>query len=113
MTIDALNIKEVRLVPVVVCYFLPESGVKVMLLEFKSVLGETAEILSKYLLSVLDQTKLKDKLTGFCVDNCNTNFRGIKRREQNNVGLFYKVKNNVKRDLVGIGCTIHIVHNCL
>ena len=81
-------------------YFLPKSGVKVKLLEFKSIPGETAEVLSKYLFSVLDQTKLKDKLIGFCADNRITNFGGIKRRGQNNV--FYKVKDNVKRDLVGI-----------
>ena len=102
--------KEVNLVPIVIRYFLPESGVEVKLSVFKSVPGETAEILSKYLFSVLDQTKLKDKLIGFCGENCNTNFGGIKRRGQNNV--FHKVKDNVKRDLVGIGCTIHIVHNC-
>ena len=57
MSIDASNIKEVKLVPIVVRYFLPGSGVKVKLMDLKSVLGETAEILSKYLLSVLDQTK--------------------------------------------------------
>ena len=111
MTIDALNIKEVKLVPIVVRYFLLESGVKVKLLEFKSVPEETAQILSKCLLLVLDQTKLKDILIGFCADNCNTNFGGIKKRGQNNA--FYKVKNNVKRDFVGIKCTVHIVHNYL
>ena len=58
VTIDASNMKVVKLLPIVVRYFLPKSGVKVKLLEFKSVPGETAEILSKYLLSVLDQTKL-------------------------------------------------------
>ena len=102
VSIDASNMKEVKLVPIVVRYFLPESGVKVKLLEFKSVLGEIAEILSKYLLSVLDQTKLQDKLIGFCADNGNTNFGGVKRRGHNNV--FYKLKDNIKRDLVGIGC---------
>ena len=111
VSIDASNMKEVKLVPIVVRYFLPKSGVKVKLLEFKSVPGETAEILSEYLLSVLDQTKLKDKLIGFCADNCNTNFDGVNRRGHNDV--FYKVKNNIKRELVGIGCTIRIVHNCL
>ena len=50
----ASNMKEVKLVPIVVRYFLPESGVKVKLLEFKSVPGETAKLLSEYLLSVLD-----------------------------------------------------------
>ena len=56
VTIDASNTKGVK--PIVIRYFLPESGVEVKLLQFKSVLRETAEILSKYLLSVLDQTKL-------------------------------------------------------
>ena len=69
VSIDASNMKEVKLVPTVVRYFLPESGVRVKLLEFKSVSGETAKIFSEYLLSVLDQTKLKDKLIGFCADN--------------------------------------------
>ena len=111
VSIDASNVKEVKLVPIVVRYFSPESGVKMKLLEFKSVLGETAEILSEYLISDLDQTKLKDKLIGFCADNCNTNFGGVNGRGHNIV--FYKAKDNIKRDLIGIGCTIHIVHNCL
>ena len=87
MTIDASNMKE--LVPIVVRYFLPESGVKVKLLEFKSVIGETAEILSKYLPSVLDQTKLKDKLIGFCAGNRNTNFGGITKKEDK---IMYSIK---------------------
>ncbi|XP_078495454.1 uncharacterized protein LOC144750537 [Ciona intestinalis] len=111
VTIDASNRKEVKLVPIVVRYFLPETGVKVKLLQFKSVPGETAAILSEYLLSVLDRTGLKEKLIGFCADNCNTNFGGIKRRGQKNV--FFKVKENLKRNIVGIGCAVHIVHNCL
>ena len=64
VTIDASNTKEVKLVPIVIRYFLPESGVEVKLLQFKSVFRETAEILSKYLLSVLDQTKLDWILCG-------------------------------------------------
>ena len=39
--------KEVKIVPIVDCYFLPENGVRVKLMEFKSVPGKTAEILSK------------------------------------------------------------------
>ena len=53
-SIDASNMKEVKLAPIVIRYFLPESGVKIKLLEFKSVPGETAKLLSEYLLSVLD-----------------------------------------------------------
>ena len=64
VTIDASSTKEVKLVPIVIRYFLPESGIEVKLLQFKSVPRETAEILSKYLLSVLDQTKLDWILCG-------------------------------------------------
>ena len=46
VTIDAVYIKKVKLVPIVVRYILPESGVKIKLREFKSVPEETAEILN-------------------------------------------------------------------
>ena len=55
------------------------------LLEFKSLGGETAAILSEYVVSVLEQNGLKEKLAEFCADNSNTNFGGLKRRGQNNV----------------------------
>ena len=69
VTIDTSNRKEVKLVPIVVRYFLPETGVKVKLLQFKSVPGKTAAILIEYLLSVLDRTALNEKLIGFCAGN--------------------------------------------
>ena len=109
--IDASNRKKIKLVPVVVCYFVPDIGVKVKLFEFKLLPGETAEVLSIYLVSVLEQKELKEKVVGFCADNCNTNFGGVKRRGQNNV--FFKVKEKIERDRTGIGCAAHIVHNCL
>jgi len=110
-SIDASNRKEIKIVPVVVRYFVPDVGVKVKLLEFKSLEGETAAILSEYLVSVLEQNGLKEKLAGFCADNCNTNFGGLKRRGQNNV--FFKLKENIGRNLIGVGCAAHIVHNCI
>ena len=33
-------------------------------------------------------------------------------KEENKI-MFFKAKDNVKRDLVVIGCTVHIIHNCL
>ena len=69
------------------------------------------EILSNYLVSVLEQNELKEKVVGFCADNCNTNFGGVKRKGKNNV--FFKVIEKIERDLTGIGCAAHIVHNCL
>jgi len=66
VTIDASNRKEVKIVPVVVRYFLPDVGVKVKLLEFKSLPGETAAILGEKLVSILEQNELKEKSLG-CV----------------------------------------------
>ena len=88
--IDASNRKEIKIVPVVVHYFVSDVGVKVKHLDFKSLGGKTAAILSEYLVSVLEQNGLKEKLAEFCADNCNTNFGDLKRRGQNNV--FFKVK---------------------
>ena len=62
VTIDASNRKKIKLVPVVVRYFVPDIGVKVKLLEFKSLPGETAE---NYRVSCLEQNELKEKLLGF------------------------------------------------
>jgi len=92
VTIDASNRKEIKLVPVVVRYFVHDIGVKVKLLEFKSLPGETAEILSNYLVSVLEQNELKEKVVGFCADNCNTNFGGVKRK----YNVFFKMKKRSK-----------------
>ena len=62
VTIDASNMKKIKLVPVVVRYFVPDIGVKVKLLEFKSLAGETAE---NYRVLCLEQNELKEKLLGF------------------------------------------------
>ena len=110
-SIAASNRKEIKIAPGVIRYFVPDVGVKVKLLEFKSVGSETAAMLSKYLGSVLEQNHVKEKLAGFCADNCNTNLEGLKRRRQNNV--FFKLKENIGRNLTEIGCAAHIVHNCI
>ncbi|GBL74926.1 hypothetical protein AVEN_243752-1 [Araneus ventricosus] len=79
VSMDASNGKDIKLLPIVVRYFNPDSGVQVKLLDFKSVAGETSEILTNHLCSVLLQNDLNNKLVGFCGDNCNTNFGGVKR----------------------------------
>lgn len=108
---DASNKKEVKLVPVVVRYFQPESGIQVKLLEFKSVLGETAVILTNHLVEVLKKNNLEDKVVAFCGDNCNTNFGGVLRRGQNNV--YALLKKELGRNIIGIGCGAHILHNTI
>ena len=110
-SVDASNKKEIKIVPVEIRYFVLDVGVKIKLLEFKSLGGETAALLSEYVASVLKQNGLKEKLAGFCAHNRNTNFGGLKRRGQNNV--FFQVKENTERNMKGIGCAAHIVHSCI
>ncbi|GBN59890.1 hypothetical protein AVEN_180492-1 [Araneus ventricosus] len=108
---DASNRKDIKLVPIVVRYFNPNSGVQVKLLDFKSVASETSEILTNHLCSVLLQNDLNNKIVGFCGENCNTNFGGVKRAGQKNV--FHPLMNSLGREINGIGCGAHIVHNCV
>lgn len=111
ISMDSSNRKEIKIVPVIVRYFQPDFGIKVKLLEFKSVSGETAEILTKHIMLVLKEHDLNKKIIAFCGDNCNTNFGGVKRRGKNNV--FAHIKNELGREINGIGCGAHIIHNCI
>ena len=88
---------------------MPDQAVKVKLLEFQNVPGKTSEILCNALQSAINI--LSRKVIGFCGDNCNTNFGGVKRRGQNNV--YSQFKKFLGREIVGIGCGAHIVHNCI
>lgn len=45
----------------------------------------------------------------FCGDNTNCNFGGAARKGQNNI--FRKVNDYIGRELIGIGCFAHIVHD--
>lgn len=111
VSMDASNRKDIKLVPIVVRYFNTNSGIQVKLLDFKSVPGETSEILTNHLYSTLLENNLEKKVVGFCGDNCNTNFGGVNRAGTNNV--FHRLKTSLGRDINGIGCGAHIVHNCV
>ncbi|GBM43432.1 hypothetical protein AVEN_18603-1 [Araneus ventricosus] len=72
LSMGASNRKDIKLVSVK----------QVKLLDFKSVAGETSEILTNHLCSVLLQNDLNNKVVGLCGDSCNTNFGGVKRAGQ-------------------------------
>lgn len=50
-------------------------------------------------------------MVALCADNTNTNFGGVKRRGQNNV--WRRMQASLGKEIIGIGCGAHIVHNCL
>ena len=106
---DTSNRKDVKLLPVMERYFWPEEGVKSKRLDFHSVPGETAAIITNCLVSTPKKNDLTQKIVAFCGDNCNTNFGGVKRKGKNNV--FSYLKEELGRNIVGVGCGAHIVHN--
>ena len=109
LTADASNRKDVKVIHVMVRYFWPEEGVKSKLLDFHSVPGETADIITNCLVSTLKKNDLTQKIVAYCGDNCNTNFGGVKRKGKNNV--FSYLKKELGRNIVGVGRGAHIVHN--
>ena len=106
-SIHNINMWEIKMVPVLVRYFLPSEG----MIDLGSITGETSELLSSFLVSVIKKYELEQKVIGFCADNCNTNFGGMKRRGEKNV--YHLLNNEFHRELLGIFCAAHIVHNCL
>jgi hypothetical protein len=49
-------------------------------IEFHNLKGETADVITTYIMDVLDKYKLSNKIVAFCGDNCNTNFGGAARK---------------------------------
>ena len=82
---------------------------KTKILDFQFIKGETSDILAEYIMSAVQAHHLQLKLLGFVADKTNTNFGGAERRGKKNV--FKKVTENIGRNLVGVGCGAHIVHN--
>lgn len=110
LSTDASNRGNIKMMPVVVRYFVPTEGVKVKLLEFSNQKGETSIIISKMIMEAAEKNELNNKVVGFCGDNCPTNFGNAARGGQNNV--FYRLKQNWPK-LIGMGCGAHIAHNAL
>ena len=81
------------------------------LLDFVSLPGETSELIFTSLLETLEKDNLASKLVGFCADNANTNFGGLKRKGTNNI--FAKLEKKFKRKIIGVGCAAHIIHNAI
>jgi hypothetical protein len=83
-------------------YFLPNCGVQDKIIVFISLPGETSDLQCAILKEVSDK---------LCAINRNTNFGSCKRLRKNNV--WRKLETELKRQIIGIGCGAHIVHNCL
>ena len=79
------------------------------MLELNSFPGETSNIVNSFRNDCFTEKGLERKVVGLCVDNTNSNFGGVERKEQNNV--FRKLQENLGHGLIGVGCAGHIFHN--
>ena len=109
--LDASNHGNIKLFPVVVLFYDPHEGIQVKLLDIQSQSGETSDIVAKYLEDVTVGNNIANKIVAFCADNTNSNFGAALRKGVNNT--FRKLNNFLQRELVGVGCGAHIVHNTI
>lgn len=107
---DASNRGNVKMLPVLARYFFPTIGVRVKMLEYSSVVAETSVLIANLLTKTTEDFQIKEKIVGFCADNCPTNFGSRERGGYNNV--YYRLKE-LKPSLIGVGCAAHIVHSAL
>jgi hypothetical protein len=92
---DSSNHKHTKIVPILVRYFVPQKAVKINILEFTNLSGESSAQLTEHIVCVLEEAKLIDKVVSLSADNNKANFRGAKRRGKNNV--FERIRNKIKR----------------
>lgn len=106
---DTSNRKSNKMLPVIVRGFTDTEGVKLYKLAVNLITNETSETVGNTLLKTSADWNIREKIIGFGGDNCKTNFGGVHRNGKNNV--FYRLKDELQRELVGIGCSAHIIHN--
>lgn len=97
------------MLPILVRGFDVTKGIVIFKLAIKLVPNETSETIGTELLNAGKEWKIDDKVIALSADNCPTNFGGVSRRGQNNV--FARLKQNLGREIIGIGCAAHIIHN--
>lgn len=109
--LDCSNHKNVKICPILIRYFLPNKGIQIKILDVKDLVGETSDIISKYVQETLEKNEIISKMIAFCGDSTNCNFGGAARKGQNNI--FHKMQNFIGQKLIGVNCAAHILNNCI
>lgn len=108
---DTSNHHDIKLYPTVVRFFDFEAGIKIRILDFISIPGETSEIIFSAIREILQKKNLENKIIAYCGDNTNANFGGKERRGTNNV--YNKLIKYLNKKIIGVGCAAHIIHNAI
>lgn len=111
---DASNHGSLKTLPILIRYVNIDRektiNIQTKLIDFVEITGETADILSHASLEIVKRFGIENKIVGISGDNTNTNFGGLKRKGKNNV--FTKVREQLERKILGLGCIAHMIHNC-
>lgn len=101
---DASNHGPIKMFPLVIRYYTPETDVKTCVLDFYDDANETAIAIHNNIVKRLGNfnTDLKN-LTSYSADNTNVNFGGKH-------SVFKLLQNNNDK-IIAVGCPAHILHN--
>ncbi|CAK1554358.1 unnamed protein product [Leptosia nina] len=109
---DASNHGSTKLFPLVIQYFdVKKNGITTKVLVIENTKNETSDSITELIIRQLHRHDLLSKCIAFSGDNCNTNFGGIETYGTNNV--FHKLRENLNPNLVGVGCTGHVINNAV
>lgn len=108
---DTSNHGNLKILPIIVRFFSPDTGVQMKLIEVFRLEDETGETLFKKLELVWTKFNLRDKVMCLCADNCPTNFGGVTRGGERN--LFARMQEEFDGRLIGVGCIAHLAHKSI
>lgn len=108
---DASNHGAEKIFPIMIQFFDWQEGIKTKLLDVLSTPNETADTITEIIKTSLQKYDLLMKCVSFTADNANVNFGGVNRQPGQNV--WTNLKNFLDKDIVGVGCPAHILHNCI
>ncbi|XP_042325766.1 SCAN domain-containing protein 3-like [Sceloporus undulatus] len=112
VSIDDSNHLSLKVFPILIQFFdYKAGGIQSRVIELEAIPSETSDTVSSYISSTLKHFDILNKCVAFAGDNTNTNLGGLKRAEGNSV--FSKLKKSVNKNLVGIDCPAHILHNTI
>lgn len=106
---DTSNHGNIKMLPLVIRSFDPTKGVSNKKISLQSISNEKSETIAQEILGEVRKLGLEKKIICFAADNTNFNFGGVRREGTNNV--WRKMQNDLNCQLLGCGCSAHILHN--
>lgn len=107
---DSSNHKAEKMFPLLLHYFTETEGMNVKLLKLNTLPNETSDTITSFCIRTLQELNIPTQnLVAFSADNTNTNFGG--RQRHGVINVFYKLKETLSREIEGVGCPAHILHN--